>query len=238
MQAPAGAGSTYFNYKGTLSVILLAVCDAYNWFTLVDVGDAGCHGDGGVLSNSSFVQTLESQSLSILPPKELPGINTEVPFVFVGDEAFPLRTNMFRPYPGKNLAELESIFNYRLSRARRIIENSFGILAARWHIFRRPIIATPQNVITFTKAAIALHNYLRTTRSSVYCPPAFTDAEDWVGNALQGEWRRKVSEDSGLSRLEQVGGNRYTRSSDTYRDYFQSPEGELSWQYNHVHYTN
>ena len=242
MQAPAGAGSTYFNYKGTHSIILLAICDAYYRFILIDIGDAGRHSDGGVLSNSSFGQALESGCLSLPPPRELPGTHTQVPFVFVGDEAFPLRTNMLRPYPGRNLAEPEAIFNYRLSRARRIIENSFGILAACWRIFRRPIVAIPQNVVIFTKAAIALHNYLRMTDSSVYCPPGYIDAEDGAGNILHGEWRREVNEDSGLSRLGQVGGNGYTCSSaevrDIYRDYFKSPAGELSWQYNHVRRTN
>ena len=242
IQAPKGAGSTFFNYKGTHSIVLLAVCDAYYRFVLVDVGDAGRHSDGGVLSHSTFGQALESHSLPIPSSKALPGTSIEVPFVFVGDEAFPLRTNMLRPYPGRNLAERAAIFNYRLSRARRTIENSFGVLAARWRIFRRPIIGTPQNVITFTKAAIVLHNFLRTSESSVYCPPGFTDAEDAVGNILQGEWRSQVSEDSGLSRLGQVGGNRYSQSAaevrDIYRDYFQRPEGELPWQYNYVHRTS
>ena len=77
--------------------------------------------------------------------------------------------------------------------ARRIIENSFGILASRWRIFRHPIIANPGHVVTYTKAAIALHNYLRTTESSVYCPPGFTDAEDGVGNIINGSWQEEPS---------------------------------------------
>lgn len=49
------------------------------------------------------------------------------------------------------------MFNYHLSRARRVIVNA---LAARWCLLRRPIIAQPERVYVQ-----ALHNYLRTTES-------------------------------------------------------------------------
>ena len=84
-------------------------------------------------SNSGFGKALDGDKLSIPRPRLLPNTTqSPLPFVFVGDETFPLKTNMLRPYPGKNLPEELVIFNYRLSRARRIIENSFGILAARY----------------------------------------------------------------------------------------------------------
>jgi hypothetical protein len=147
-----------------------------------------------------------------------------------------------RPYPGKNLSEAKAVFNYRLSRARRIIENSFGILAARWRIFRRPILAEPEHVIRYTQATIALHNFLRTTESSVYCPPGFTDGEDGGGNVLEGTWRNELHGDQGLTRLCQIGGNSYRRSAagtrELFQDYFLTPEGEVSWQYNFVHRTS
>ena len=129
--------------------------------------------------------------------------------MIVGDEAYPLKLNMLRPYPGKNLSEPEAVFNYRLSRARRIIENSFGILAARWCLFRRPIIANPDAVVTYN-ATVALHNYLRTTESSVYCPPGFVDGEDGAGNTMEGGWRNDEDPSTGLEPLGQAGGNRYT----------------------------
>ena len=55
-----------------------------------------------------------------------------LPFIFIGDEAFPLKRNLLRPYPGRiNRAEPMAVYNYRLSREQRIVENSFGILTAR-----------------------------------------------------------------------------------------------------------
>ena len=61
------SGFSFFSYKGTHSVVLLAVCDAHYRFLLVDVGHTGHHSDGGVLSNSKLVQALEEGMLSIYP---------------------------------------------------------------------------------------------------------------------------------------------------------------------------
>ena len=150
-------------------------------------------------------------STNMLTPSARPRPGTtqpSLPFVIVGDKAFPLKQNMLRPYPGKNLPEPQAVFNYRLSRARWIIENSFGILA-KWRLFRRPIIAEPTKVVSYTKAAIALHNYLRTTESAVYCPPGFIDGEDGTRNVIEGTWRDDEDSSRGLESLRRIGGNRY-----------------------------
>ena len=102
----------------------------------------------------------------------------------------------------------KAIFNYRLSRARRVIENTFGILASRWRVFRRPIIAEPDRAVSYTKAAIALHNLLRMTESSTYCPPGFIDSEDGMGNTVTGSWRDD-DQSTGLNPVSQVGSNRF-----------------------------
>ena len=190
IQAPVNSGSMYYNYKGTHSIILLAICDANYRFILVDIGEAGKESDSGVFSNSVFGQSLESNALPLPQPSDI-----------VGDEGFPLRNNLLRPYPGRNLSENKAIFNYRSSRARRIIENSFGILAARFRIFHHPINATPDKVVAFIKATIVLHNFLRVRESSVYCPPGFVDGEDGEGNVILGEWRTQTGNASAMQRI-------------------------------------
>ena len=49
------------------------------------------------------------------------------PYFFIGDKAFPLRPYLLRPYSDRALdCDAKKLFNYRLSRARRVAENSFG----------------------------------------------------------------------------------------------------------------
>ena len=60
---------------------------------------------------------------------------------------FPLQDWLMRPYAGSSLInELRKIFNYRLSRESRVIENTFGILVARWRVLQSTIDATPEKV--------------------------------------------------------------------------------------------
>ncbi|XP_055777489.1 uncharacterized protein LOC129854453 [Salvelinus fontinalis] len=105
IQAPPCSGSQFYNYKGTYSVILLAVVDAIYCFHVVDVGAYGKGSDGGTLRDSALGQALQDGTLEIPPPASLPGAEDlgPVPHIFVGDEAFPLRPNLMRPYAGRQL---------------------------------------------------------------------------------------------------------------------------------------
>ena len=151
----------FFNYKKSFSIVLPALCDASYQFTAVDSGEAGRQSDGGVFANSNLGRSIVNDYFNLPQPKKLYSESEFLfPYVFVGDDAFPMRHNLLKPYSSSNLERVFLIFNYRLSRARRIIENTFGILAARFRIFRRPILSCLETVENSTKAYVALHNYL------------------------------------------------------------------------------
>jgi hypothetical protein len=165
IQKPLNSGSDFFNYKHNFSIILLALVDADCKFLYVDVGAQGRLGDAGVFNNSKLSKLLEDKSMHIPEPENIMGIETPLPYMIVADDAFPLRTYIMKPFHKKNLSKQEDNFNYRLSRARRVVENAFGILATRFRIFRTPIILNiHSNVKKIVLTATILHNML-TSRS-------------------------------------------------------------------------
>ena len=85
------------------------------------------------------------------------------PYFLLGDEVFPLKKWLMRPYLGLDADEEERVYNYRHSRGRRVIENAFGIVTSRWRIFQK-LRATVSNLEKYTMACLALHNYLRQTQ--------------------------------------------------------------------------
>ena len=114
IECPKNSGTLYHNYKGFFSLVLLAICDARYCFTLIDVGQYGSNNDSGVLLKSDINKRIESDSLAIPMPETYESCNFDpLPYFLVGDEIFPLKTWLMRPFPGK-LNEQQRVFNYRL----------------------------------------------------------------------------------------------------------------------------
>lgn len=242
IQAPPNSGSVYFNYKKTFSIVLMAACDSNYKFTLIDVGANGSISDGSIFASSEIGQAVKNEALDI--PQEqiqLPGSNQSTPYFFIGDQAFPLMKNFMRPYAGRKLEEIKQIFNYRLSRARRTIENAFGILTARWRVYRRPICLDVKTVDQIVISTVCLHNFLKThdekqsPEKRVYCPPYFVDSELEDGQVVEGMWRNEQMQ---LQWLRPSNAHRASTNAmeirDILADYFITSEGEVPWQYEYI----
>lgn len=177
--APAGSGSEYYNYKGRHSMVLMAIVDANYRFIMYDFGTNGRVSDGGVLQNTKFFERLENNRLNIPKPSRIRNSSRTLPYVFVVDDAFPLRENMIKPFRQADLIYQDrKIYNYRVSHARRIVENGFGILCSRFRIFHTIINLQPENIEPIVMACCALHNFLIKSVPSFYSPPECFDKEN------------------------------------------------------------
>nr|XP_034837881.1 uncharacterized protein LOC117994110 [Maniola hyperantus] len=95
---PAGCGSEYFNYKNHHSMVLFAIVDGNYRFILCDFGTNGRISDGGVLKNTMFFQKLDNNLLCIPTDTVVANSTRKLPYVFVADDAFPLRTDLIKPF--------------------------------------------------------------------------------------------------------------------------------------------
>ena len=129
----------------------------------VSVGSQGSGNVASVFNHSKFAQAVENSAnpLAIPPAKVVPDTDIEIPMLFVADEAYPLRPYLMKPFSSRGLTSSERIFNYRLSRPRRAVENAFGILVNRFRILRRNMQFQPETVCKVVMACCSLHNFLR-----------------------------------------------------------------------------
>lgn len=187
IQPPANAGSYYYNYKHTNSIVLMAVAGPDYECIYADVGTNGRISDGGVWNKCSLSQGIEDGSVSFPPTKCFPYGVTKIPYVFVGDDAFALKKNMTKPYAQNSLTVEKRVYNYRHSRARRTSENLFGIIANRWRVFRTVLQLAPSSIESLVITALVLHNFLRKSSSrNVYCPQGLLDTKPMSGEVTNG----------------------------------------------------
>lgn len=232
---PAHGGSVFYNYKGTHSIVLMGVANAEYKLIYVDVGRNGRFSDGGVFNRCTFGRLLDSNQLHLPPPKALPGREKPVPYVLVADDAFAMRPNLQKPYSTHGLSMLQRVFNYRLSRARRIIENVFGLMSARFRILLKAMNLDPEKAKKVTLACCVLHNFLLTTNKAKYAPTQSVDHYNADGELVLGDWR-DVMGTGGMIPL--GNGPDYIPVDakgirEEFQNYFVS-EGEVPWQYDRL----
>lgn len=229
IQKPAKSGSLYFNYKGFFSIVLMGIADADYKFLWVQVGDVGSSSDGQIWNHCEVRQALQAGVLGIPQPDPLPGDDINTPYYMIGDDAFGMRTWLMKPFSRRGMQHDEMVFNYRLSRARRVVENAFGILANRFRCLLSAISIDVENVPVLVRTCVMLHNFLRTRN-----PGGDADVEDHEDehhNLIPGAWRNDVNL---LDMNQRQGGNRDTREAKRQRlylkHYINSPRGSVPWQ--------
>lgn len=215
-------------------MVLLAIVDAKYRFIMCDFGTNGRVSDGGVLQNTVFYKKLEKNLLKIPVEEKINNSLKVLPYVFVTDDAFPLRCDMMKPFRQADLnSQDRKIFNYRLSRARRIVENAFGILAARFRIFHTQINIEPNNIESVVMASCALHNFLIAHSRNHYSPSECFDQE----NAENGTILPGLHAGDHMIPLNRRGyGNTALNAKnirEQFMDYF-SNEGSVPWQNNFI----
>ncbi|XP_058833789.1 uncharacterized protein LOC131691426 [Topomyia yanbarensis] len=230
MVAPPNSGSVYYNYKGTNSIVLLAIADAEYRFIYVDVGCNGRVSDGGVYNKCSFANAMVKNKLHIPQLVPLPQRTTPVPYVLA------LRPNIMKPYSGRGLTSAQRVFNFRLSHTRRIIENAFGILSVRFRVFRNAINLDAAKTRTLTLACCALHNYLSMKNPTNYTPRTMIDQIDENGSVTPGHWRNEGFGNN-FTNLEQESRRYISNNAQAIRNEFQNyfmEEGEVNWQFKYI----
>ncbi|KAL1472740.1 hypothetical protein MTO96_022793 [Rhipicephalus appendiculatus] len=141
-----------------------------------------------------------------------------------------------RSNPAQRAVYLQrATFNYRLSRARRLIENAFGIMSSRWRILRRAFRASETTTENIVRACVVLHNFLlqESPHSRLtYNPPGYVDHEDWEGRCMEGGWRDH-NDDPSILREPSASGCHSAISAIDIRDKlakFFMNEGQVPWQ--------
>lgn len=156
-----------------------------------------------------------------------------MPYFLAGDEAFSLEANIMKPYPQRNLSEEKRVFNYRISRARRVSENVFGILASRFRVFYSTLCVHPDSAIKIALSTITLHNFLRSKSPGRYIPQGSLDTEDSDGSVKEGTWRREI-QNNPFTPFPNSRKGRQPRRAEAIRDqlcqYLNGP-GQVPWQW-------
>lgn len=223
IRKPICSGSSFYNYKQHCSIVLMATVDAHYRFTTVDIGSMGRFSDGNIFAESNLGKNLRNGSLQLPEPKPLPGQNEVTPYVFIGDEAFPLSPYLMRPYPKVRVTDNfeNKVYNYRISRGRQTVECAFGIFAARFRVYKRPFECKLETIDDAVKATTVLHNYLRTKVLSGAIPTE--EDNELINNPAENNFAPLAQNRIRSSR-------QAFQIRERFKNCFNSAQGSVEWQ--------
>jgi len=103
---------------------------------------------------------------------------------------------------------LKGTYNFRLSKAHSVVENTFGIMASFFHILRKPLLLQPTKARNVILTCVHLHNFLRKSDSlkNLYSPQGTFDTEDILhGDIIYGSWREETTNLRAFQSLNKTG---------------------------------
>ena len=130
ISAPELNHTDYYSRKGWYSMVVQAVV-IMNVFHDVCVGWPGSVHDARIFINSIIYKRITDYKILECVGRTILGRN--IPPCIIGDSAYPIQPWLMKPFSGvSSLTPQQKHFNYRLSRARIVVENAFGRLKVRW----------------------------------------------------------------------------------------------------------
>lgn len=138
----------------------MAVCDANYRLIYFNCGAKGRVFDGTLFDSTSFCKAIKDDTLNVPKATPLPGRSVPIEWTLIGDAAFTAGKRMLKPVGRTELTREQRIFNYRVSRARRTIENTFGIMTVKWRLLGRTIEVNPNLTAKIISVICCLHNLL------------------------------------------------------------------------------
>ena len=202
---------------------MLALVDGQYKFRWVDAGTVGSCSDAQIFNASQLKRRIENGRIGFPDPAPITQGGRDVPYFILADDAFALKTWLMKPHGRRMLTREERIANYRISRGRRVVENTFGILVSRFRVMRTTIELPPATVREVVFTCVVLHNILR------------SHFQGQQGAQQPGEDDDDVPGDCGLIGGASGGGpdrnpaREAERQRDYLKDYFNN-EGPVAWQ--------
>ena len=151
----AEAKKEYYNFKIFYSIVVMSMVDAKCRFLWASAGFPGNTHDATIFKATAMYEHL-SNNMNVQMGQTVDDVNVQPQIL--GDSAFPHTTWLQKPFSNANLTEQQQYFNYRLSRARMIVECAYGQLKGRWRILERKCESDNFSTRSMALACIVLHN--------------------------------------------------------------------------------
>ena len=166
IKIPSENHTDYVNRKSYYSIIMQGLVDSRYLFRDIVVGWPGSVHDARVLSNSEVYKLGNDGAL--FPDIKETILGQDIHPCILGDPAYPLLPWLLKPFPeNQNTPTKHRRFNYRLSRPRMTVEDTFGRWKGRFPRFAKRIDMKVEGVVHLVAASCILHNISELRRDPI-----------------------------------------------------------------------